>query len=150
MNLLEEAIELFGSTPRPEHFTDYTHCCECAEHDETLRGESIETLSSDSVGPGWDPLCFISPEGFQYYFPALVRLALEGTGENYFVDRLIFHLELDGKENARFQKFTSEQRRYVVRLLNHLVETRAVEIEENFDADALFRTIEIWDEQTVA
>ena len=73
MNLLEEAIELFGGTPRPEHFTNYTHCCECAEHDETLRKETLETLSYDNVRPGWNPLCFISPEGFQYYFPSIVR-----------------------------------------------------------------------------
>ncbi len=150
MNLLEEAIELFGNTPRPEHFTDYTHCCECAEHDETLSRESIETLSCEHVRPGWDPLCFISPEGFQYYFPALVRLALEGSGESYFLDSLVFHLELDGKANARFQQFTSEQRAYVVKLLSYLVETRAAEIDENLDTDALFRTIEIWDESNVA
>ena len=150
MKILQEAIDLFGSVPRPEHFTDYTHCCECAEHDETLRKESIETLSYDCVRPGWDPLCFISPEGFQYYFPALVRLALESTGENYFIDQLVFHLELDGKRNARYLKFTSEQRRFVVKLLQYLFETRAEDIEENFDSDALLRAIEIWEEQNVA
>ncbi|MDH3375983.1 MAG: hypothetical protein OEQ39_03325 [Gammaproteobacteria bacterium] len=146
MNLLDEAIELFGSTARPEHFTNFTHCCECAEHDETLRKHTIETLSYDCVRPGWDPLCFISPEGFQYYFPALVRLALEGTGDSYFIDQLIFHLELDGKRNTRYLKFTPEQRSYVVKLLNYLVETRADEVEENLDSDALLRTIEIWRE----
>ena len=146
MNLLDEAIELFGSTPRPEHFTDHNHCCECAEHDETLRKQTLETLSYDCLRPGWDPLCFINPEGFQYYFPALVRLALEGTGDSYFIDQLIFHLELDGKRNTRYLKFTPEQRSYVVKLLHHLVETRADEIEENFDSDALFRTIGIWGE----
>ena len=150
MKLLKEAIELFGSTPRPEHFTDHTHCCECAEHDETLRNATIETLSFDNVRPGWDPLCFISPEGFQYFFPALVRLALEGTGETYFIDQLIFHLELDGKRNSRYLKFTPEQRNYVVRLLNNFVEMRAEEIEANFDSDALFRAIEIWEEKNVA
>ena len=146
MNLLEEAIELFGNTPRPEHFTDFTHRCECSEHDETLRKETLETLSYDCVRPGWDPLCFISPEGFQYYFPALVRLALEGTGDTYFIDQLIFHLELDGKRNSRYLKFTPEQRSYVVRLLSYIVETRTDEIEEHFNYDALFRTIEIWEE----
>ena len=75
MDLLTEAEEIFGSTPRPEHFTNYRHCCECAEHDETLRSATPETLSYESVRPGWDPLCFVSPQGFQYYFPALVRLA---------------------------------------------------------------------------
>ncbi len=146
MDILQEAMALFGNVPRPEHFTNYTHCCECAEHDETLRRESIETLSYDCVSPGWDPLCFISPEGFQYYFPALVRLALEGTGEDYFIDQLIFHLELDGKKNSRYLQFTPDQRDFVLRLLHYLVETRADEIEDNFDSDALFRTIEIWNE----
>lgn len=146
MELLEQARQLFGRTPRPEHFTDYTHCCECAEHDQTLRQETLETLSCDKLRPGWDPLCFITPEGFQYYFPALARLALEETGEDYFIDQLIFHLELDGKRNSRYLQFTPEQRRYVVRLLHHLVETRADEIEANFDTDALFRAIEIWHE----
>lgn len=74
---MQEALELFGETPRPEHFTNHTHCSECAEHDETLRNETLESLSYDHLRPGWDPLCFINPEGFQYYFPALVRLALE-------------------------------------------------------------------------
>ncbi len=146
MNLLQEATELFGNVPRPEHFTNHTHCCECAEHDETLRNEIPETLSHDKVRPGWDPLCFISPVGFQYFFPALVRLALEGTGSTYFIDQLIFHLELDGKRNSRFLQFTSKQRRFVVRLLHHLIETRAEEIEANLDSDALLRTLEIWEE----
>lgn len=149
MNLLEEAIEIFGGTPRPEHFTNYRHCCECAEHDETLRRATLETLSCDNLRPGWDPLCFITPEGFQYYFPVLVRLALQGTAETYFIDRLIFHLKLDGKRNCRYLKFTPGQRSYVVKLLQYLVETRADEIEENFDSDALFRTIEIWEEEGV-
>jgi hypothetical protein len=75
-----------------------------------------------------------------------VRLTLEGAGDSYFIDQLIFHLELDGKRNARYLKFTPEQRSYVVRLLNYIVETRTDEIEENFDSDALLRTIEIWEE----
>ena len=146
MNLLQESEKLFGNVPRPEHFTNFTHCCECAEHDETLRNETPETLACEQLQPGWDPLCFITPEGFQYFFPALVRLTLEGTGDAYFIDRLIFHLELDGRGNARYLQFSPEQRNYVVRLLYHLVETRAAEIEQNLDSDALFRTIEIWEE----
>jgi len=141
---------LFGHVPRPEHFTDYTHCCECAEHDETLRSRNPDTLTSEDVRLGWDPLCFISPVGFQYYFPALTRLALEGTGDSYFIDRLIFHLELDGRRNSRYLQFTAEQRLFVVKLLHYLVETRAEEIENNLDSDPLFRTLEIWEEDNVA
>lgn len=150
MNLIQEAIEVFGSSPRPEHFTNHTHCCECAEHDETLRKESLETLCYDHVPPGRDPFCFISPEGFQFYFPALVRLALEGTGDTYFIGQLVFHLELDGKRNPRYLQFTPGQRKYVVKLLHHLVETRYDEIDENLDSDALFRAIEIWEDKNAA
>ena len=150
MDLIQEALDLFGTTPRPEHFTNYNHCCECAEHDETLRNETLESLSYEDLRPGWDPLCFISPEGFQYFFPALVRLSLEGTGETYFIDQLLFHLESDGPENSRYLKFTEEQRSYVVKLLKHLVEIRAQEIEDNLDSDALFRTIEVWEGDNVA
>ena len=141
MVLLEEAAALFGDTPRPAHFTDYRHCCECAEHDETLRAQTPATLGLDHLRPGWDPLCFITPEGFQYYFPALVRLALDDV---YFIDQLVFHLEYDGRDNLRYLQFTPAQRDFVVRLLTHLVETRADEIEQNFDADALLRALEIW------
>jgi hypothetical protein len=150
MNLLEEARELFGQVCKPDNFTNYKHCSECAEHDETLRKNNTETLSYDDIQPGWDPFCFISPIGFQYYFPAFTRLALEGTGETYFIDRLIFHLELDGKRNARYMQFTSEQRSFVVKLLHYLVEVKAAEIESNLDSDQLFRAIEIWEGDNVA
>ena len=32
--------------PRPEHFTNYTHCCECAEHYAELLDVPIGTLTS--------------------------------------------------------------------------------------------------------
>ena len=34
---IDEAVQIFGKVARPEHFTDFTHCSECAEHDSTLR-----------------------------------------------------------------------------------------------------------------
>jgi len=149
MNYIEEANRLFGNEDRPEHFTNYKHCSECAEHDETLRQSNPETLTLNEIRPGRDPLCFITPEGFRYYFPALVRLAIDGTGPTYFIDQLIFHLELDGNENCRFQAFSAAQREFVVRVLNYLVETHAAEIEENLDSENLFRTIAIWENENV-
>ncbi len=150
MNLIEEAKQLFGSEPRPEHFTNYRHCCECAEHDETLRSSDPESLSLEQLSPAWDPFCFISNEGFRYYFPGLTRLVIEGTGETYFVDQFLFHLELDGEKNARYQSFSPPQRDFVVRVLEYLLENRSAEIEEYRDADSLFRTIEIWSATGVA
>ena len=67
----------FGNLLRPEHFTNHAHCCECAEHDELLRSRDRDTLRVEDVcNPGWDPLCFCSPEGLAYFFPSLARFAL--------------------------------------------------------------------------
>ena len=148
MDLIEEAKHLFGNEPRPTHFTNFKHCDECAEHDETLRNETPDSLRIEQLNPAWDPMCSVSVKGFKYYFPALVRLALEGTGQTYFIDQLIFHLEYDGKNNVRYQGFSIEQRAYVVRVLEFLVENRAHEIEANLDTDALFRAISIWSDDS--
>ena len=57
------AIKAFLAEPLPDHFTDYTHCCECAEHDELLRARDRETLALEDVGnAGWDPICFVTAE----------------------------------------------------------------------------------------
>lgn len=144
MDLLDKAHQVFGAVERPEHFTDHEHCCECAEHDETLRSHDPQSIGFNELRPGWDPICFVTHEGLQYYFPALARLALQGTGDTYFVDQLVFHMILDGRRNDRWKAFTPAQRRYVVELLEHLVETRAEEIERNGDTDSVFHAIEIW------
>ena len=76
MDWTQHAKRLFN-VPKPEHFTNYRHCCECAEHDETLLAQDVNSIGIEQLGnPGWDPLCFISPEGFLYYLPALIRITL--------------------------------------------------------------------------
>jgi hypothetical protein len=74
LQIMSVIHEAFAAEPRPEHFTNYTHGCECAEHNELLRARDRETLGLEDVGnPGWDPICFVTAEGFRYYLPALVR-----------------------------------------------------------------------------
>ena len=59
--VLTKIIDAFASVAKPEHFTDYNHCEECAEHDELLRSRNRFSLQFADVGnPGWDPLCFTS------------------------------------------------------------------------------------------
>jgi hypothetical protein len=68
----------FAAEPRPEHFTNYRHCCECAEHDALLTSCNLESLRLEDVNnTSWDPICFATAEGFRYYLPALVRLVFE-------------------------------------------------------------------------
>lgn len=143
MDYIETAHQLF-SAARPEHFTDYQHCCECAEHDALLQSRDRDSLKHEDLPASWDATCFVTDTGFCYYFPALVRLAIEGRGSRYYLGQFLFHLTYDGTRNRRWQSFSVEQRRYVWRLLRHLLETRAEEIEQNQDADTLLLAIELW------
>jgi hypothetical protein len=90
----------FGAEPRPEHFTDHTHGCECAEHDALPASRDLDTLRLEDVNnAGWDPICFVAAEGFRYYLPALVRLALKSaTSANWYLPQLLFHLTDDGPQ----------------------------------------------------
>jgi hypothetical protein len=147
--VLEEMRRVFRKRGRPEHFTNYRHCDECAEHDDVLRARDVTSLQMEDVGnPGWDPICFISPEGFAYYLPALVRLALaEPTKERgWYVPQLLFHLCSDGRQNQRILECTVEERRAVVRFLKHVVETRAELADSYSCAEELCRAIEYWSE----
>ena len=81
--VVDGLTKVFASVERPEHFTNFEHCEECAEHDEVLRSRDLSTLSREDAGNvGWDPITFTSPQGFAYYFPALARLALEDPAQD--------------------------------------------------------------------
>lgn len=137
----------FGAVPRPEHFTDFAHCCECAEHDETLRSRDRASLRIEDVGnPGWDPLCFCSAEGIAYFFPALARLALAGpAGESgWYGEQLLFHLYYDYRDNRFYQYCLPSQRTAVAGFLAHLIDTRATLIDDHAGADEFLRCHELW------
>jgi hypothetical protein len=125
--LLARVQQAFDQVPRPEHFTNYTHCCECFEHDETLRAATPDTIGLPELGnAGWDPICFISVEGFHYYMPALARLAL-GRGPEYYLDQFLGHLRWPPERIARM---TADQRAALHHLLEYIFDTRFEEIEE--------------------
>jgi hypothetical protein len=132
--ILRQIAAAFAGTPRPERFTDFRHCCECAEHDETLRAHDPETLGLAQLSPAWDPICFATLPAYLYYLPGLARLAL-GTGADYFLDQFLFHLRGD-----RVRAFTGAQRRAVLALLRHWAEERLDEVYPS-DLDALDRRI---------
>lgn len=149
--ILQTIKQAFKGCRRPEHFTNYTHCEECAEHDEVLRSREIDTLRIEDVGNiGWDPICFTSSEGFAYYFPALARLALAEPehAHDWYGAQLLSHLLGDGRKNRRFMACTPEQRRAVVQFLQHLVETRAALVDSYRGTDDLFQTLEIWSDES--
>lgn len=144
LDIVEKA---FANVPRPDRFTDNTHCDECAEHDELLRQRTRATLNLQDVGnPGWDPICFVSPEGFAYYLPALARLALAAPDEDggWCGDQFFFHLRYDGSANARVRACDARQRAAVVALLRHIRASRPRLVEEHLAGPALDDAIAAW------
>ncbi len=142
--ILADIDGAFGAVTRPEHFTNFSHCEECAEHDELLRARTRESLSIEDVGnPGWDPLCFCSAEGFAYYFPALTRLALT-AGYDWYANQLLFHLYSGYGDNRFFQYCTLAQRQVIAAFIGHLIETRASAIEATAASDDFLRCYELW------
>ena len=138
---------VFSNCPRPEHFTDYSHCPECLDHENLLRSHDLETLRLEHVGNcGWDPICFATPEAFSYYFPALARLALSPPEDFYgwYAWQLLFHLNMDGAQNRHLQHFTPAQRKVVGTFLGHLAETRSDFLENHYCTEDFSSIMDTW------
>jgi hypothetical protein len=137
----------FSGTPRPEHFTDYTHCEECREHDDTMRARELHSLTIEDLGnPGWDPVCFLTPDAFQYWFPAFVRLVFQGDESDSYLHQLLFHLTCEGVTNRHFSLFTRSQRQAVLAFLRHVAEEKRTEWSFSCDFNAeLAGAVFIWE-----
>jgi hypothetical protein len=143
-----EQAKITFNLPKPPHFTDYQHCCECAEHDATLLAIDRDSIGSQQLGsPSADPLCFSSVEGLLYYMPALIRLTLAGIdnpGESY-IDQMLFHLIQDGPNNRLVAACSKQQRGFIARFLECLIENHIAEIEGGiFSSDDILKAHEIW------
>jgi uncharacterized protein (DUF433 family) len=143
----EEALKAiqhaFSGCPRPEHFTSYNHCDECEQHDDLFRSRDIHTLTLKDVSAS-GTTCFLSPEGFVYYFPALARLALEEPTESgWYGCHLLFHLSSESHDE-RISVFTAEQRQAILAFLYHLLETRRAVAALYLCENNLFKAIACW------
>lgn len=142
-----EATVLFA-IERPQHFTNFNHCDECAEHDQTLLAHTPQSISLAEVGsPAWDPITFCSVEGKIYFLPGLIRLCLESIEDEFYFSQLLFHLEYDGHNNTLVQSLTSEQRQFVADFIAMMIECYPAGLEEYMCADEAFRALDIWSTQ---
>jgi hypothetical protein len=144
-NVLASVVAAFGDCPRPEHFTDFSHCEECADHDELLQSRDRSTLSIADVGnPGWDPVGFCTPQGMAYYMPALARLSLdEPTDEfGWYGSLLVFHLGPAGNQRQFYEYCSLQQRASIALLLGHFIESRGSL--SDFDVGEIRRALESW------
>jgi len=147
MDWNQEAKRLFN-VAKPAHFTNYRHCCECAEHDATLVTADVDAISLEQLGhPGWDPLCFAAVEGLLYYLPALIRLTLEtmDTPQERYLDQLLLHLLRDGKDNDLVRACSKEQRAFIAGFLTYLMEIYSAQIDESiFRSADMLKAYDVW------
>jgi hypothetical protein len=137
----------FEACTRPAHFTNHEHCEECAEHDQALLSRNPDSLTIAEVGnPGWDPICFVSPEGFAYYLPGLARLVFEEPSQicSWYGSQFLWHLILNGPQNVRFQFCSPEQRKAVAEFLAYLIESRPQQLDAEFASEDAVRAHQIW------
>jgi hypothetical protein len=128
--LLDEVKSAFGSSPRPDHFTNYTHCDECRDHDNTLRSHTPDSIGLAELGnPGWNPICFATIEGYLYYVPALARLALDPNNNGCYVEDFMFELR-----SERIAAFNAAQRQVFLKLLLYLFEQYPRQVGPGFEA----------------
>ena len=147
MDWKQRALEIFD-VAKPEHFGNYQHCCECAEHDQTLSEFDRNSIGLEQLGnPGWDPLCFSQPEGLVYYLPALIRITLDtiSTPRERYLDQFLFHLIKDGPGNTFVEACSHEQKQFVADFLAYLIEYHTDELgEDTMTSQDVLKAHEIW------
>ncbi len=144
MDWVKVAKDLFREC-KPAHFTNYRHCDECAEHDNTLKVSTVDTIGIEELGnPGWDPICFCSDEGKRYYMPALIRLSLETVQNEFYFGQFLFHLENVGKNNCLILSCSEQQRKFIASFVEHMINTYADEIERNLYTDEALKVHGAW------
>jgi hypothetical protein len=144
MDWIKEAKRLF-CIDKPKHFTNYTHCEECEEHDQTLINSTIDSIGLEELGnPASDPICFSSAEGKMYYMPSFIRLSLDSMEAEFYLGQLLFHLEGDGKGNKLFTACNTEQRKFIHHFIEYVILNHTEQIEANGYENEALKVQEIW------
>lgn len=137
--------QVFSGNAVPENYTNRDHCPECAEHDETLRSHTPESIGLEQLGnPGWDPICFVLPKAFKYYFPALVRLALDSEGTNGYLDQFLFHITYQGEDSRFFKHFSKAERNATLEVLLFIESQMGDLVKEWYLEKDMKEAIELW------
>ena len=149
--IINDAYRAFSIFSRPEHFTNFAHCEECAEHDETMRSHSLSDIGSNQVGnPGWSPIPFLTEQAYGYVMPRLLELALNNSINNDndpFVFQYLLALT-PLPEHRKLDYFTPEQSTVILNSLYYIRNNMASVIENECCESNLAEAITLW--QTIA
>ena len=120
-----------------------------------LRSRDRATLQIKDVdNPGWNPIDFLTPEGFVYYFPALVRLALFSNGDAFLSSFVPFHLyeALTDKKREHPHRWLSalskEQCNAILSFVRFVVDQkRSVMESQAVDPEQLDQAVKFWENE---
>lgn len=137
----------FATFSRPEHFTNYEHCKECEEHDNTMLSCRLRDIRAIEIGnPCWSPLPFLTDNALGYVMPRLIEMALN-LEKNADGDIFIFDFLLTltpRKELSRFANYSSSQVTVINNCLNYIKENYQDHIEEDMLEPELQEAINTW------
>jgi len=144
MDWLANATALFKDD-KPPHFTNFNHCEECEEHNDTLCNSDVHSISLDELGhPGWDPICFCNEQGKRYYTPAFIRLSLASINDEFYFEQFLFHLNADGPQNTYYKSCCTAQRRFLADFIEFMINNYPNQIENSLCTDEALSAYEIW------
>lgn len=132
--IIEEAYFDFSSFKRPEHFTNYGHCEECALHDAALQQCALRDIGSIQVGTiSWNPISFLTTDAYGYVMPRLIELSLNlelnMANELILFDWLIYITP--SPENNRGRGFSKKQKLVILNTLKYIEKQIWPTVEEN-------------------
>ena len=146
-DIVSRAYRAFSSFARPEHFTDHTHCPECAEHDQTMRSRPLSAIGVVQLGnPGWCPIPFLTEQAYGYVMPRLVELALassvERPGESFVFSFLL--ALTPAPEHRKLDYFTREQTDAVLQSVHYMRDHMQPVVEQACCEEDLVQAIARW------
>lgn len=145
--IIKQSYDAFSSFKRPKHFTNYKHCEECAEHDETMLSCQLSNLGPNEVGqPCWSPLPFLTEKALGYVMPRLIELAVSNSpnkdGDSFIFDFLL--TITPNKKHDRFASYNKDQCDCIRNALQYIyTDLHDVSVEGCFEEE-LKNAIKLW------
>ncbi|MCA6059507.1 hypothetical protein HUF18_06925 [Thalassolituus sp. ST750PaO-4] len=149
--IISNFYSAFALRSRPDHFTKFDHCPECAEHDESLRAVELSAIGATQVGYiGYGPISFLTAEALAYCMPRFLEMVLldgqNDQGDDFIGD---FILQLVPRENFdRFSGYTNKERTVVLDTLDYIYESMHEVVKRNSIEKELEDAILYWSKKT--
>ena len=149
--IISNLYSTFALRIRPDHFTKFDHCPECAEHDESLRSLGLNEIGPIQVGhSGYGPISFLTAEALAYCMPRFLEMVLMDENNDQgddFIGDFIWHLA-PTEDFDRFSGYTNKERTAVLDTLDYIYESMHGVVKRNSVERELEDAILYWSKDT--